>query len=60
MKIIKRSGREAEFNLDKIINAVKKANEGVIESDRLTDEQIERTVNKILKELKNIGAELRM
>ena len=30
------------------------------ENETLTDEQIERTVNKILKELKNIGAELRM
>ena len=47
MKIIKRSGREAEFNLDKIINAVKKANEGVIESDRLTDEQIEQLAHSV-------------
>ena len=30
------------------------------ESETLTDEQIERTVNKILKELKKVGAELRM
>ena len=30
------------------------------ENETLTDEQIERTVNKILKELKNVGAELRM
>ncbi len=30
------------------------------ENETLTDEQIERTVNKILKELKQIGAELRM
>ena len=47
MKIIKRSGREAEFNLDKIINAVKKANEGVIESDRLSDEQIEQLAHSV-------------
>ena len=40
MKIIKRNGSEEEFNLDKIINAVKKANNS---SDKpfLTDEQIE-------------------
>ena len=39
MKIIKRNGSEEEFNLDKIINAVKKANNS---SDKpfLTDEQI--------------------
>ncbi len=47
MKIIKRSGLEAEFNLDKIIGAVKKANEGVIESDRLSDEQIEQLANSV-------------
>ena len=47
MKIIKRSGREAEFNLDKIIDAVKKANESVIESDRLSDEQIEQLANSV-------------
>lgn len=40
MKIIKRSGAEVEFDLDKIIEAVKKANNEVIESDRLTEEQI--------------------
>ncbi len=40
MKIIKRSGREVEFDLDKIIDAVKKANNEVIEADRLTEEQI--------------------
>ena len=40
MRIIKRNGSEEEFNLDKIINAVKKANNS---SDKpfLTDEQIE-------------------
>ena len=39
MRIIKRNGSEEEFNLDKIINAVKKANNS---SDKpfLTDEQI--------------------
>ena len=40
MKIIKRSGAEAEFDLDKIIGAVRKANNEVIEAERLTDEQI--------------------
>ena len=40
MKIIKRSGVEANFDLDKIIGAVKKANNEVIEQDRLTEDQI--------------------
>ncbi len=40
MKIIKRNGSEEEFNIEKIINAVKKAN-GSGEHKFLTDEQIE-------------------
>ena len=40
MKIIKRSGVEADFNLDKIINAVNQANLSVEEEDRLTQEQV--------------------
>ncbi len=40
MKIIKRSGVEADFDLEKIINAVNKANASVEEEDRLTSEQV--------------------
>ncbi len=40
MKIIKRSGVETDFDLDKIINAVNKANLSVEEEDRLTQEQV--------------------
>lgn len=40
MKIIKRSGMEAEFDLEKIIGAVKKANNEVVESERLSEAQI--------------------
>ncbi len=40
MKIIKRSGVEADFDLEKIINAVNKANLSVEEEDRLTSEQV--------------------
>ena len=40
MKIIKRSGSEVVFDLDKIINAIKAANAEVQASDRLTDRQI--------------------
>ncbi len=39
MKIIKRNGSEEDFNIDKIINAVKKANNAT-EHRYLTDEQI--------------------
>ena len=40
MRIIKRNGSEEDFNIEKIINAVKKAN-GSGEDKFLTDEQIE-------------------
>ncbi len=49
MKIIKRNGSEVEFDLNKIIGAVNKANKEVVESDRLSDAQIEaigKTVEK--------------
>ena len=47
MKIIKRSGKETEFDLDKIIGAVKKANNEVIEADRLTEEEIACLANTV-------------
>ena len=40
MKIIKRNGAEVEFDIEKIIGAIEAANNEVVESDRLTDEQI--------------------
>lgn len=41
MKIIKRSGAEVMFDLDKIINAIRKANETVREEDKLTEDEID-------------------
>lgn len=41
MKIIKRSGAEVVFDLDKIINAIKKANDTVKEEDKLTEDEID-------------------
>lgn len=40
MKIIKRNGSEAVFDITKIIAAITKANHVVPESQRLTKEQI--------------------
>ncbi len=40
MKIIKRSGKEVIFDINKIIIAIQKANNEVSESERLTQEQI--------------------
>ena len=40
MKIIKRSGTEVIFDVDKILAAVKKANESVVDSERMSEAQI--------------------
>ncbi len=40
MKIIKRSGSEDVFDVDKIIGAIRKANDSVIDYEKLKDEQI--------------------
>ncbi len=48
MKIIKRNGAEVAFDIEKIINAIKKANDEVTESsNRLTDEQIVDIAEKV-------------
>ena len=47
MKIIKRSGIEAEFDINKIIAAIKKANSEVQPNERLTDAQIEKIAGDV-------------
>lgn len=47
MKIIKRNGAEVNFDLDKIVNAVRKANNEVSEDNRLTEEQIQTVSRKV-------------
>ncbi len=49
MKIIKRSGTEVGFDISKIYDAVKKANNEVAESERLSDEQVRRISENIEK-----------
>ena len=49
MQIIKRSGSEETFDINKIIIAITKANESVNEAERLTSEQI----NDIAQSVKN-------
>ncbi|MBE6825246.1 MAG: anaerobic ribonucleoside-triphosphate reductase [Ruminococcaceae bacterium] len=51
MKIIKRNGSEAEFNIEKIIAAITKADEAGENGRELTDEQIRNIANSI----KNTG-----
>ena len=66
MKVIKRNDVEQDFNLDKIINAIKKAensvvNQGLIaEKDKMSDEQLSKiitTVQQKLKGFNSIGVE---
>ena len=45
--IIKRDGREVDFNLDKIATAVSKANASVAEENRMTKEQIKSVAARV-------------
>ncbi len=47
MKIIKRSGTEVDFDRQKIVIAITKANESVIPSERMTDIQIKRIAEDV-------------
>ena len=47
MKIIKRNGTEVSFDLEKIVNAIRKANNEVSEDNRLSEEQITVISNKV-------------
>ena len=50
MKIIKRSGAEAIFDANKIAQAVKKANNSVVEAERLSHHQIAHIAEKVEKQ----------
>lgn len=50
MKIIKRSGAEEDFVLSKIERAILKANDSVVDSDKLSDEQI-REISEHIEEI---------
>ena len=50
MKIIKRSGAEVEFDPHKIVVAVSKANDSVVEAERLSHHQIAHIVEKVEKQ----------
>ena len=52
MKIIKRSGVEAVFDIEKITEAIRKANGEVVENERLTEEQILELSNNVHKQCK--------
>lgn len=55
MTIIKRSGVEVEFDPQKIVNAVSKANQSVSDINRMTNEQIEKIASAVTAICKNMG-----
>lgn len=58
MKIIKRSGAEVEFNPEKIVIAVTKANESVVPSARMSEIQIKRIAEDVESAAANINRSL--
>lgn len=55
MKIIKRSGQEVKFDINKIIEAIKKANLDANEKNQLSEEVIFKCAKNVEKECKNKG-----
>ena len=55
MKIIKRNGSEVTFDIEKIKNAVTKANEAVEESVRMTALQIDRIAQSVMISCEEMG-----
>ena len=47
MRIIKRNGTEVAFDVNKILNAIRKANNEVSEDNRLSEEQIKTIASKV-------------
>ncbi len=55
MRIIKRSGTEVAFDITKIVAAVEKANKEVVETDRLTSEQVREIAKKVTLTCSNMN-----
>ena len=55
MKIIKRNGSEAVFDITKIIAAITKANETVEEGARMTPTQIHRIAESVVLSCETLG-----
>ena len=58
MKIIKRSGAEVDFNPEKIVVAITKANESVVPSERMSAIQIKRIAEDVESAAANINRSL--
>ena len=55
MKIIKRNGSEAVFDITKIIVAITKANNSVEEADRLTSAQIHEAASNVAEKCEQMN-----
>ena len=55
MKIIKRNGAEATFDIDKIIMAITKAKDAVEECERMTPRQIQRIAESVELACQKLG-----
>ncbi len=55
MKIIKRSGAEAGFDIEKIIEAIRKANNSVKDSEKLSEKEIEAIADKVERNLREMS-----
>ncbi len=54
MKIIKRSGMEDTFDIKKIEAAIRKANDSVIDYEKLTEERFRRSLANVEKACENM------
>ncbi|MCI8389060.1 MAG: anaerobic ribonucleoside-triphosphate reductase [Clostridiales bacterium] len=55
MRIIKRNGSESDFDINKIIIAIGKANANVDDSIRMTEKQIERIAESVVLSCERLG-----
>ncbi len=58
MKIIKRSGTEEDYNLSKIEAAILKANQTVLESEKMSEEQIQKICEEVRDQCVGMGRAL--
>ena len=58
MNIIKRSGQEVAYDISKIIAAVRKANNSVIDAEKMTDRQIDVIADNMIRECEKVNRSL--
>ena len=57
MKVIKRNGAEVQFDRQKIKNAISKASMSVEDSERMTENDIEKITDEVTKHFESMGRE---